>query len=58
MLYTIFYYETDEDVNSWKSEPKSVIIKAKNIAQANKIFETCHPEFVLLSTIQKVKEIV
>lgn len=57
MLYIVFYYEKYEDVNSWKSEPKSIIIKAKDIAHAKSKFKMCYPGCVLLSTIPKQKEI-
>lgn len=57
MLYTIFYYEKYEDVHSWKSEPKSIIIKAKDIAHAKSEFKLYYPKYVLLSAIPKQKEI-
>ena len=57
MLYTIFYYEKYEDVHSWKSAPKSIIIKAKDIAHAKSKFKSYYPKYVLLSTIPKQEEI-
>lgn len=53
--YTVFYYESNQDVNSWKSEPKATFIKAKDIVQAKKEFESNFPGSMLLSIVPKNK---
>lgn len=51
--YTIFYHESPQDANSWKSEPKAAFIEAEDPVKAEKEFKSRFPDAVLLSKVSK-----
>ena len=55
--YTVYYYESNQDVNSWKSEPKAAFIKAKDSFHAEKEFKSRFSGTTLLRIVPKIKKI-
>lgn len=51
--YTIFYHESSQDANSWKSKPKAAFIKAEDSAKAKEEFKLRFPDAMFLSIVSK-----
>lgn len=55
--FSVYYYENYNDVHSWKAEPQSVTIKAKDKNDAKSIFRKQYPKFIVLGVANPLKEI-
>ena len=49
--FTVQYYKNYDEVHSWKAEPKSITVEAKNKKDAKRVFKGWFPNYIILSVV-------